>query len=329
MRNARKGGRSAFTLIELLVVIAIIAVLIGLLLPAVQKIRATAARMQCTNNLKQLALACHNYASANNDSFPPLFNAGPKGDWGPVTGGHGGNPCVGQVFVSLLPYVEQQNVYTQFQNISAATGSLIDLQASNSGQGIAGAVLLKVHRCPSDPTYGSGSNWGPGNWASGCYMANFQVFGSPNYGDKYSYNAAGSPNLNSTFQDGTSNTILFAEMYTQQPGGSFKQWAHGGWDYSFCPTFAVGNAAGTVNYTSGFFYGGTGKVGPGSLFVNVSSTVYTNNTNYVDLPVALHTGTMNAALGDGSVRGLNSGVSGATWWAACTPSQGDILGSDW
>ena len=323
MINCRKCVRPAFTLIELLVVIAIIAVLIGLLLPAVQKVRAAAARMKCSNNLKQLALACHNYASANSDRFPPLFNAGPTGNW------YLGSACVSQVFVSVLPYVEAQNVYTQFQNFGPATGSLIDLQASNSGLGIAGAVVMKVYTCPSDPTFGTGSNWGPGNWASGCYVANFQVFGSPGTGDRYSYNAAGVPSLNSTFQDGTSNTILFAEMYTQQPGGSFRMWAHGGWSYSFCPTFAVGNAGGTVNYTEGFFYGGAGKVGPGSLFVNVPSSVYTSNANYVDLPVALHTGTMNAALSDGSVRGLNSSISGATWWAACTPNQGEVLGSDW
>src|SRR4051812_4512927 len=91
--------KKAFTLIELLVVIAIIAILIGLLLPAVQKVREAAARAQCTNNLKQWGLAVHNYASANNTSLPPFYqNVG--GTVGEV-----------QVFVALLPYVEQDPLY--------------------------------------------------------------------------------------------------------------------------------------------------------------------------------------------------------------------------
>ncbi|QJW99383.1 DUF1559 family PulG-like putative transporter [Frigoriglobus tundricola] len=326
MRRVHGAGRSAFTLIELLVVIAIIAILIGLLLPAVQKVRESAARMQCVNNLKQHALACHNYASANGDAFPPLYNGGPAAntDWW-----YSGSPCVSQLFVSLLPYIEQQNVYTQFQNIGNATGSLIDLQASDYGTSIAGGVLLKAHMCPSDPTFGDGYNHAPGVWTSTTYVANFQVFGNPNYGDVYAFNSYGSPSLKSTFSDGTSNTILFAEMYTKQPGGSARMWAHGGWSYAYSPLFAVGKADGTVNYTDGFWYGGTGHVGPNSVPINVSSAVYLASSDYEDMPVTLHSGTMNAALGDGSVRNITSSLSGATWWAACTPAQGEVLGSDW
>ncbi|HEV3440261.1 MAG TPA: DUF1559 domain-containing protein, partial [Gemmata sp.] len=98
--------RWAFTLIELLVVIAIIAILIGLLLPAVQKVREAAARLQCQNNFKQLGLAIQNYASANNDNLPPpnfarLVN--------PATG----NVADGSAHYALLPYLEQGNLYNQ------------------------------------------------------------------------------------------------------------------------------------------------------------------------------------------------------------------------
>src|SRR6516225_2036978 len=104
MTRSRSQHRGAFTLIELLVVIAIIAILIGLLLPAVQKVRDAAARMTCQNNLKQCGLAYHNYAGSNSDSFAPSMISNPN-----TTVGWG---------LFLLPYIEQNNLYAQY-NLSA------------------------------------------------------------------------------------------------------------------------------------------------------------------------------------------------------------------
>src|SRR4051794_8416205 len=118
-----RSTRSGFTLIELLVVIAIIAILIGLLLPAVQKVREAAARMQCSNNLKQIGLAFHNYESAYQylpqgayDSDPRLQSNLSVYDEAPPA--YGGTPCCNAAhpdgwnqFFKILPFIEQENVY--------------------------------------------------------------------------------------------------------------------------------------------------------------------------------------------------------------------------
>ncbi len=115
MRNRR-----AFTLIELLVVIAIIAVLIALLLPAVQAAREAARRAQCTNNLKQLGLAIHNYHSTNN-ALPPLFGSFANPGYGAPLDGGSGPWCLAWA-VALLPYIEQQNLFNA-ANYYGGTGS--------------------------------------------------------------------------------------------------------------------------------------------------------------------------------------------------------------
>jgi prepilin-type N-terminal cleavage/methylation domain-containing protein/prepilin-type processing-associated H-X9-DG protein len=164
----RTLDRRAFTLIELLVVIAIIAVLIGLLLPAVQKVREAAARMKCANNLKQMGLAAHNYESANgalpfnavtkNNSQPPYipYAAGIS----PAPGYNGGTigRCSG--FVPLLPYFEQDAVYRLY---------VFGADWSDPANAPALAISFKIMRCPSAPTADSfslSSSWiGPGNAA--------------------------------------------------------------------------------------------------------------------------------------------------------------------
>ena len=153
MRTSK--GRSGFTLIELLVVIAIIAVLVGLLLPAVQKVREAAARMSCSNNLHQIVLASMNYESTN--GVLPPGNLG-----GNATTGFFGGQCVGSLFF-LLPYIEQNNLYSQFKgqyniNTYVAFPSLgangTNWWSANPDFSLSFAKI-KTYRCPSDSVNGA------------------------------------------------------------------------------------------------------------------------------------------------------------------------------
>ena len=311
--NHRK--KSGFTLIELLVVIAIIAILIGLLLPAVQKVREAAARSKCQNQVKQIALACHNYASARNDAFPPFYSCA--------------LPAEQQVFVELLPYLEANAAYATF-------GQPLNLQTRGTNPSIGHDIVVKAFQCPSDPTFGDG--FGQRDWASGCYAANYQVFGNPgagNNGSGYAYtqpvgNSAGSPNLKSSFTDGTSNTIIFTEIGAQRTGGYWTLWAHGGWNNAWAPIFAYGSADGSTDYNAvaaGFTPVPAPTppkrfVGPNSVFVQL--------TKPVGAPIGLastYHQTMVVGLADGSVRSLSPSINGATWWALCTPAFGDLPGN--
>jgi prepilin-type N-terminal cleavage/methylation domain-containing protein/prepilin-type processing-associated H-X9-DG protein len=164
MTVARIRPRVGFTLIELLVVIAIIAVLIGLLLPAVQKIREAANRMSCTNNLKQIGLAIHNYESTYSN-LPAAYTKLPSPD--PDPNAQFAGRLVGlSLQANLLPFVEQDNLYRRLNSTKSEFNTVnIPPNGPHAGANTAYAQVVKIYLCPSDPTPSTldayNEVWGP------------------------------------------------------------------------------------------------------------------------------------------------------------------------
>lgn len=345
--------RTAFTLIELLVVIAIIGILISLLLPAVQKVREAANRAKCSNNIKQLAIACHNFESANG-VMPPGTGSVP-GTWltqDPLP------DTIGTTFMFLLPYVEQDNLYKSMVNTSGMfAGKRIWPYNGQYG----GAV--KTFVCPSDPSADPSGAYQPTAiaspfdhlWGISSYALNVQVFcrTNPDYtwpvtGDIGFLKAPeGRPKLGSSFSDGTSNTILFAEKFARcdtpaplrdaqtNEGGSL--WAY--WNFvgrgavgdSF-PTFGPFHAGFAISYfeRDAVPLDITRPPWPTVKF-QVQPIPFTGATSICKPYLAStgHTGGIQVGMADGSVRNVSTGVSAETWWAAITPRGNEILPSDW
>jgi len=289
-----------FTLIELLVVIAIIAVLIGLLLPAVQKVRQAAARAQSQNNLKQMSLALHSLNDANNvlpamvGYYPQTTNAGNG-----VANTPGNTRGTVQYF--LLPYIEQEATYK--------TMATVHNDSWYCGYGI------KAYISPADPTQAANGMLDSSSprYATS-YVPNEWVFGSGT--------ALGSTSIGQSvpkasiqrIQDGTSNTIVWSERYAQcGPTTS-------------CASYYWGETGGACNRLGGA--GGQGST-PGfySLSPAQSNPSAANcNPCLLQAPSA---GGILVGLGDGSVRSVSTGVSAATWGNAIQPNDGNPLGSDW
>jgi len=311
LSRARSGR--AFTLIELLVVIAIIAILIGLLLPAVQKVREAAARMASSNNLKQLSLATHN-AQDVRGMLPCAWNAwwmhvgDPEGNpAGYITGTYKGpwKTYTGDVtlFYHLLPFIEQQAMYTP--------GNGKQLFSSAGGQSV-WTIKLKAFKAPHDPSPKDNQDlaysWLLSNattqWAGSSYAWNYQVFGRRG-GDPYNNDHWGGKLTLQSIQDGTSQTMFYAEKL--MVCGTYGNLAmHGGWNLDYCPAFAA-------------------KGGAAAKF-QVQPT-QANCDRF--LATAFTAGGIQVAMADGSARMVNSGVTVATWGQAADPSDGAVLGSDW
>ncbi|MBX9583805.1 MAG: DUF1559 domain-containing protein [Gemmataceae bacterium] len=323
----------AFTLIELLVVIAIIAILIGLLLPAVQKVREAAARASCQNNLKQLSLATIGTSDTYNGLMPVGIGVYPnvngRASDGTRTGGDG------STFFHILPYIEQANLYKATQGRGwAATPS-----EYSSWADIAQGTGVKTFLCPADPTARPDGLGGDNNWALTSYAYNFEIFGARR--DGWGNGAIRFP---AGFSDGTSNTIMFAEkMAMPGPTGSGLDWGGNTW-WEWAPKFAADvtpfEEAYGVDRGGRVAAGGLIFTKPGLKFLVQPSMPYCNSTVVSRErvggtgPICHFTANtphtiMQVGMADGSVRGVNGGITPQTWWYAITPAGQELLGSDW
>jgi prepilin-type N-terminal cleavage/methylation domain-containing protein len=302
------GGRSkrGFTLIELLVVIAIIAILIGLLLPAIQKVREAAARSQCSNNLKQLSLACHNAHDT--------FNALP-----PANGTYAAGALKASPTFWVLPFIEQQNLFNQI----AAAGS--------TGFWKSESTPIKTFQCPSDATIATGAsakNITQGSFAS--YGSNGQVFGitpttiTPASGSTPahptcgpSYNWAGAARIPASIPDGVSNTIFWTEKLgycsADNPAGT-TDWANNEERLNMPVVGANYSLSTTIGLSSNI-----------QLQINVANS----SACHYYWPSSQHTSVLMVGMGDGSVRPVTSGMSLYTFNYAMVPNDRLVLPSDW
>jgi prepilin-type N-terminal cleavage/methylation domain-containing protein/prepilin-type processing-associated H-X9-DG protein len=308
--------RRAFTLIELLVVIAIIAILIGLLLPAVQKVRAAAARIQCQNNLKQIGTALHNYHSTYG-TLPP-----------------GSNASGFTVVALLLPFFEQDNIYKQIVFTSPANS------AANAGPT---GMTIKILLCPADRTStlptGQGGNNYFANYGSEPFFFQNRSVANGVFGLREAIDGVKLTDIT----DGTSNTAAFSELRK----GDFNNAVYSPADW--INASSAGSPT-TVDQAYALCQG----LNPTSLSYqwlsaggewlndNATGTAYIHcgppNATNCGFPANLrfcvnansdHTSGVNVALCDGSVRFVSESISLTTWRALGTRASGDLLGSDW
>ena len=319
-RTPRRSTRAAFTLVELLVVIAIIGILIGMLLPAVQQVREAARRIECSNNLKQLALGLLNYESGHMN-FPQA--SGPLGSISSAD--HG------TVFLAIMPFVESGNQYDQLLQLGPVVGSG-QWRGFGATSDDPKAATANVFLCPSRVTATEGfEEFSNSNqlFSVTNYPANVQALHHD--GDNQPGTSGTGSNKSSSFAnigsitDGTTHTVVFAERYNSDkqlftnPSGSVwgRTAFHGTVASDKNPIFAWND--------------GPEESGPGSAAV-ISAPQITPSLDPADVnrvnpktTQGLHS-VMNIALLDGSVHGLSGSIDvETTWFNLILPNDGNIL----
>ncbi len=311
----RVTRRNGFTLIELLVVIAIIAILIGLLLPAVQKVREAAARTQSTNHIKQLGLAAHGYHDAQAYLPPAYVDHHEFPTW---SVSYRGNKQ-GTTFISILPYVEQDNMAREL-NALASFPALFSYP-----------LVPKIFLNPCDPSLPPGglADDGSGIHPTVGYASNLKTLGFVS-----TQNGSGpiqdSRKTIVAITDGTSNTLMFAEKYHVcqdfVPGQlasvenikitNVMALQYVGWGYGpICPLFGFDERSGIASKF---------QVQPQHRFDTGDARTCDGNLAHAPRASGILVG-----MCDGSVRHIGAATSGATWWNAIRPDDGSVLGSDW
>ncbi len=323
--KADAGARSrfAFTLVELLVVIAIIGVLVGLLLPAVQSARESARRVQCINNLRQVALASQNLNTARK-LLPPL--AAPTASHEYLIKPLSYRGVKGATFFYwLLPYMEQAAIFDQ----GKTDAQLAFVSASDVVTGVA-SLPIPAFMCPSDPTGAipSGvyqSSWGDSKpWAIANYAANYLAFGNPSAGvtsgsiQNVQLRSEGRTSYSRTFPDGLSNTVAFAERYAScgnsgNPDDFVQSSLWGDSNIYFRPVFCVNDVT-QHPLKAGF--------APCLMFQDSPHWFTTCDSRRAQTP---HSGTMPVGMADGSVRNLSASMEDVAWQRLCDPQDGEVV----
>ncbi len=318
--------RRGFTLIELLVVIAIIAVLIGLLLPAVQSAREAARRAQCVNNMKQIGLGFHNYHDTMG-TLPP----GRK------------SCCWGTWLIFTLPYIEQQSLYNAWNSTADNRNAGIDWDRGYAGVTNTTVTRTRVetYNCPSDPASGTSPS---GGIRTQNYVVNFgntteaqhQEFNGVRFGgapftdigcplifrdETVITMPGGVPSIGlSAFTDGTSNTVLASENRIAQGGYDLRGFSHWGYGCNFVTYNPPNTSLPDVMQEISYCLRPIGK--------NPPCVGATTALPMMKSARSWHPGGVNAVMGDGSVKFIKNSINVFVWRALGSTGGGEVVSSD-